>query len=56
MTLEVYKIMRGIDKVNNQGLFPKSGESKTRGHRSKVRGERGPEGQLFHTEGGVCME
>ena len=47
--IEVYKIMRGIDKVNGQGLFPRVGESKTRGHRLKVRGERGPEGQLFHT-------
>ena len=40
MTLEVYKIMRGIDKVDSQYLFPKVGESKTRGHRFKVRGER----------------
>eukprot|EP00061_Rhincodon_typus_P010618 g35050.t1 len=33
--IEVYKIMRGIDKVNNQDLFPRVGESKTRGHRFK---------------------
>ena len=38
--IEVYKIMRGIDKVDSQYLFPKVGESKTRGHRFKVRGER----------------
>ena len=34
------KIMRGIDQLDNQYLFPKVGESKTRGHRFKVRGER----------------
>jgi len=39
--IEVYKIMRGNDKVNSQGLFPRVGESKTRGCRFKVRGERG---------------
>ena len=38
--IEVYKIMRGIDRLDNQHLFPKVGESKTRGHRFKVRGER----------------
>ena len=38
--IEVYKIMRGIDQLDSQHLFPKEGESKTRGHRFKVRGER----------------
>ena len=38
--IEVYKIMRGIDQLDSQYLFPKAGESKTRGHRFKVRGER----------------
>jgi len=38
--IEVCKIMRGIDKVDSQHLFPKIGESKTRGHKFKVRGER----------------
>ena len=32
--------MRGTDQLDNQYLFPKVGESKTRGHRFKVRGER----------------
>ena len=32
--------MRGIDEVDSQHLFPKVGESKTRGHRLKVREER----------------
>ena len=32
--------MRGIDQLDSQYLFPKVGESKTRGHRFKVRGER----------------
>ena len=40
MILEVYQIMRDIDKVDSQHLFPKVGESITRGHRFKVRGER----------------
>ena len=38
--IEIYKIMRGIDQLDSQYLFPKVGESKTRGHRFKVRGER----------------
>eukprot|EP00061_Rhincodon_typus_P004833 g23525.t1 len=33
--IEVYKIMGAINKVNNKGLFPRVGESKTRGHRFK---------------------
>ena len=38
--IEVYKIMRGIDQLDSQHLFQMIGESKTRGHRFKVRGER----------------
>eukprot|EP00061_Rhincodon_typus_P014461 g41490.t1 len=38
--IEVYKLMRGIDRVNSQGLFPRVGESETRGHSFKVKGER----------------
>ena len=38
--IEVYKIMRGIDQLDSQYLFPNVGESKTRGHRFTVRGER----------------
>eukprot|EP00061_Rhincodon_typus_P017000 g45495.t1 len=30
--VKVYKIMRGIDKVNSKVLFPRVGEFKTRGH------------------------
>eukprot|EP00061_Rhincodon_typus_P015150 g42669.t1 len=30
--IEVYKIMKGIDKVNSKGLFPRVGEFKTWGH------------------------
>ena len=57
--IEVYKIMRGIDQLDSQYLFPKVGESKTRGHRFKVRGERYKkfsERQFLHTEGGECLE
>eukprot|EP00061_Rhincodon_typus_P011120 g35908.t1 len=32
---EVYKIMRGINKMSSQGLFPRLGDSKTREHRFK---------------------
>ena len=31
--------MRGTDQLDSQYLFPKTGESKTSGHRFKVRGE-----------------
>jgi len=45
--------MRGIDKVDSQHLFPKVGESKTRGHRFKVRGERykRAQGAMFSLRG-----
>ena len=36
---DIYK-MRGIDQRDSQYLFTKVGESKTRGHRFKMRGER----------------
>jgi len=38
--IEVYKIMRGMDRVDSQKLFPRVEESVTRGHRFKgdVRG------------------
>ena len=32
--------MRGTDQLDSQHHFPKARESKTRGHRFKVRGER----------------
>jgi len=51
--------MRGVDKVDSQHLFPKVGESKTRGCRFKVRGERFrrfQRGNFFHSEGGECLE
>ena len=38
--IEVCKIMRGIDQLDSQYLFPKIGDFKTRGHRFKGRGER----------------
>ena len=38
--IEVDKIMKAIDQLDSQYLFPKVGVSKTRGHRFKVRGER----------------
>ena len=37
--IEVYKIMKGMDIVDSQMLFPKVEKSSTRGHRFKVRGE-----------------
>ena len=51
--------MRGTDQLDSQYLFPKVGESETRGQRFKVRGgeiQKGPEGHFFHTEGGECLE
>ena len=32
--IEVYKIMRGMDRVDSQKLFPRVEESITRGHRT----------------------
>ena len=36
--IEVYKILRGIDRVDNQHLFPRAPLLCTRGHGFKVRG------------------
>lgn len=38
--IEVYTIMKGIDRVNTLFFFPRVGESRIRGLRFKVRGER----------------
>lgn len=56
--IEVYKIMRGMDKAKAHSLFPSVEDSKTRGHRLKVRGKRfeGPQGQTFHSEGSLYLE
>ena len=37
--MEVYKLMRGMDRVDSQKIFPRVEESITRGHRLKVRGQ-----------------
>ena len=36
--IEIYKIMRDIDRVDSQNLFPRVEISNTRGHALKVRG------------------
>ena len=36
--IEVYKIMRGMDRVDSQKLFPRVEESITRGHRCEGQG------------------
>eukprot|EP00061_Rhincodon_typus_P010526 g34883.t1 len=38
--IEVYEIMRGIDRVNSSCLFPRMGDFKSRGHIFKLRGAR----------------
>ena len=38
--IEVYKIMKGMDRVDSQKFFPKVEESITRGHRFMVRGAK----------------
>ena len=38
--IEVHKIMRGMDRVDSQKLFPRVKESITRGHRFKIQGAR----------------
>ena len=38
--IEVYKIMKGIDRVNGGKLFPRSEVTITRGHGLKVRGAK----------------
>ena len=50
---EVYKIMRGIDKVNSWKIFPRAEMTITRGHKFMVRGERFSRavgGKFFYTE------
>ena len=38
--IEVFKIMRGMDRVDREQLFPLVEGSVTRGHKLKVRGGR----------------
>ena len=57
--IEVYKIMRGMDKWIVRSFFPRVEESITRGHRFKVRGARfkgDVQGKYFYTEGSGCLE
>jgi len=56
--IEVYKIMRGMDRVGSQKLFPRVEKSSTRGHRFKVCGEkfRGEVARQVFLEGGECLE
>ena len=64
--IEVYKIMRGIDKVNSWKLFPRTEMTITRVHKFRVKGERFSrdmwgkffytEGKFFYTEGGGSLE
>ena len=57
--MEVCKIMRGIDRVDSQNLFPRVEMSNTRGHVLKVRGVKfkgDVRGKCFHTQSGRCLE
>ena len=54
--IEVYKIMRGTDQLNSQYLFPNVGELKLEGIGLREEIQKCPEGQLFHTQGGECLE
>ena len=38
--IEMYKMLRGIDRVDSQSLFPRAEMVATRGHRFKVLGSR----------------
>eukprot|EP00061_Rhincodon_typus_P007968 g30160.t1 len=55
--IEVYKIMRGIARMNAYCLFPRDGELKNRENRFKVRGERFKKDLRgnFITQTVVCM-
>ena len=55
--IEVYKVVRGMDRVDSQTLFSRVEESITWGHRFKVQGARfkGTR-QVFYTEGGGCLK
>ena len=57
--VEVYKIMRDIDRVDRQRLFPRVEVSITRGHRFKARGgtfKKDVKKKVFHSESGGCPE
>ena len=38
--IETYKIMKGIDKIEAERLFPLMGETRTRGLSLKIKGEQ----------------
>ena len=52
--MEVYKIMKGIGRVNSWKLFPRSEMTNTRGHKFKVQYKY--VGDIFYTEGGGGLE
>ena len=56
--IEVYKIMRLMDRVDSQKLLPRVEESITRGHRFEVRGTRfkGDVRGRFFTPSSGCLE
>ena len=37
--IETYKILTGLDRIDSERMFPKAGESRTRGHSLKIRGK-----------------
>ena len=57
--IEVYEIMRGMDRLNSWKLFPRAEMTITRGHKFKIREERFSRkvwGKFFYTEGGGGLE
>ena len=57
--IEVYKIMRGMDRVDSQKLFPRVEESITRGIGLRCEGQglkEMYEASFFNAEGGRCVE
>jgi len=56
--IEVFKMIRGIDRVDSQRLFPRVEQTITRGHRFKVKGGRyrGDVRGRFFTQSGGGME
>jgi len=56
--IEVYKIMKGIDRMNSWKLFPRSEMTNRRGHKFKVRGARFNTDMrgMYFTQGGGGLE
>ena len=55
---ETYRILRGLDRVDVERMFPPVGKTRTRGHNLRLKGRsfKTDEEEFLQPEGGECVE